>query len=107
MKLLSPIYKKKFRKIIQPELKKNKNLEQYFDYWGNLILFQMNFLIKFDCQKSFDFNMNYFGKMGGTHVVSAVEILNFKDLDLVFLAKIDDPKSRYIFYLYEFIENKH
>ena len=113
------VYKKKFRKIIQPELKKNKNLEQYFDYWGNRVYSFSNELFdtcKFDCTrsreaenkiKSLDFNMNYFGKMGGTHVVSAVEILNFKDLDLVFLAKIDDPKSRYIFYLYEFIENKH
>ena len=107
------VYKKKFRKIIQPEIKKNKTLEEYYDYWGNRIYAFSNELFnscKFDCSRSreaknkirsLDFDMNYFRQMGGTHVISAVEILNFKEMGLTFLDKIDTSKSRYIFYLYE------
>ena len=106
-------YKKKFRKIIQSELKKNKSIEEYYDHWGNRIYAFSNELFdscKFDCSrpreaknkiKSLDFDMEYFRQMGGTHVISAVEILNFREIDLTLLDKIDNPKSRYIFYLYE------
>lgn len=110
-------YKKKFRKIIQPEIKKNNTLEKYYDYWGSRIYAFSNELFdscKFDCSRSreannkirsLDFDMNYFRQMGGTHVISAVEILNFKEMGLTFLDKIDTPKSRYIFYLYKLKAN--
>ena len=56
---------------------------------------------KFDCNRSreqkirpiLDFNMNYFGKMGGTHVVSAFEILNFKGIWSGFLERLTTQKA--------------
>ena len=105
-------YKHAFRDIIAPELNKNIFLKEYFDYWGNRVYAFSNELFqscKFDCNRSLEENhkikqlnidLEAFAKMGGTHIISAVEILNATYINLSLIKKIDHPKSRYVFYLY-------
>lgn len=105
-------YKHMFREIIAPELNKSTLLKEYYDNWGNRVYAFSNELFqscKFDCNRSVEQNhkieeigldLGAFANMGGSHIISAVEILNAAHIGLNFIDKIDHPKSRYVFYLY-------
>lgn len=111
-------YKTKFRRIIQGELDKNESLSKYFNEWGNRFYgfsSEVYSSCKFDCFKRqskkhpiscLSFNANQFNEMGGEYIISAVEILDFNDSNFLFLDKVEDPASRYTFYLYQLAKNK-
>lgn len=68
--MFSLSYKKKFRKIIEEELKQNENLKNYYDNWGNRIYMffsdKNNLLIDFKEAK----------KVGADFIISAFPINN-------------------------------
>ena len=39
--------------------------------------------------------------MGGTHIISSVEINDFNGMNFSLINKVDDPQSRYVFHLYK------
>ena len=102
-------YKHKFRKIIEKELEKNENLRKYFDNWGSrcyIFVSELgsNFPIRKDSHtkiKNLELNTNVLYDMGGRYILSAAEIMNYKDNNLKFLRVFENDKSPWKIYLYE------
>ena len=76
-------YKHEFRKIIENELEKNKQIRTYFDEWGGrCYLFTdelgKHYMFKKTSKKKLEevqFNLEHFKKMGGTYFFSSVPIV--------------------------------
>ncbi|MGP7816367.1 DUF6044 family protein [Niallia sp. 01092] len=102
-------YKLEFRKIIEPELNKNKALREYFDYWGGRCYIFVDELGKhYQFSKNskkviHDLNLNtdQLKKMGGRFVLSAVPIENAKETNLEFRKTFETKKGYWRVYLYE------
>ncbi|MCM3570325.1 DUF6044 family protein [Neobacillus mesonae] len=102
-------YKHRFRKMIAPELAKNKELESYFDQWGGRCYLFVDELGKnylFSKQSSnvihqLNLNVKAFKQLGGEYILSAVPIENAKDNQLN-LEKVFQSKDAYWkIYLYK------
>ncbi len=103
-------YKKKFRNIISPELKKDESLSKYFDDWGSrCYIFSSdvggNFLRKKDevYPINIDLNTTAFYEMEGRYIFSSYEILNANKNYMKLLKVFTDDKSAWDIYLYEII----
>jgi hypothetical protein len=104
-------YKHQFRKIIAPELAKNKSLEGYFHQWGGRCYFFVNELGKnylFSKHSSkvihyLDLNTKEFKEMGGEYLLSAVPIQNAKDNQLQLQKLFHSKDAYYKIYLYKVI----
>jgi hypothetical protein len=102
-------YKHQFRKIIAPELNKNKILKLYFDKWGNrCYLFVDELGKKYDFRKDskkvihhLDINTKVLKEMGGKYIFSAVPILNAKQEHLKFLHSFEEKNAAWKIYLYQ------
>ncbi len=102
-------YKHEFREIIADELEKDKELRNYFDYWGSRCYIftsetSKDFLITKD--KSFvlqnlQFNTTAFRKMQGKYILSAVKIKNSQENDLEFIKLFENDSSRWKIWLYK------
>ena len=102
-------YKHQFRKIIAPELAKNKALKSYFDQWGGrcyLFVDELGKNYMFSKHSSkvirhLNLNIHAFKQLGGDYILSAVPIENARenrlDLQKVFQAK----DSYWKIYLYK------
>jgi hypothetical protein len=102
-------YKYKFRKIIENELEKNKQLRVYFDEWGGrCYLFSdelgKHYMFKKTSKKrikNLELNITPFKQMGGEYIFSSVPIDNYQEnrlkLDKVFSSKA----SAWKIYLYK------
>lgn len=105
-------YKKKFSKIIEKEIKKDKSVLNYFQTRANACFLFSSELAKscgFDCNKfntlntkisNLEMNTVAFKEMGGEYLMSSVEILNYKELDLKYLKSFQSVECDYIIYLY-------
>ena len=104
-------YKKEFRKTFAREIAKSKDIEQYYDGWGNrCYVFSAELGIKhaaFNNSKfmhtsvsDFDFDDEAFEEMGGRYLISGVEIRNCEDVGLQLEKKFTDPESWWDIYLY-------
>jgi len=94
-------YKKEFRKLFEYELAKSDwKKQEYFDNWGNrCYIFPAELKIENVANnqsahdqlklKNFQLNMEQFKKMGGKYIFSAAEILNYKNLNLKLLKRIN------------------
>lgn len=106
-------YKKQFQKLIQYELNKDEAMRMFFETWGNRVYAfsaELDEGCKFDCHKlvsqkntieNFHIDEAIFKKMGGTHIISSVEINDFNGMNFSLINKVDDPQSRYVFHLYK------
>ena len=103
-------YKEEYRKIISPELNKNTEMKKYFDNWGNrAYAFSAELFnnCRYSCYKNsisiknLDYNVNQLRKMEVTNIISSVEILNFRELDLDLVKIYYDNESLFNFYLYK------
>lgn len=104
-------YKHEFRKIISKELEKNKIIRVYFDEWGGrCYLFTdelgKHYMFKKTSKKKLkdvQFQFETFKEMGGTHIFSAVPILNAKENHLVLERVFSTKQSIWKVYLYKVI----
>ena len=106
-------YKYKFRKIIEKELEKDKDLKGYFDNWGSrFYVFSSELGAEFDDKasrnkitsvKNLELNYNAMKELKVNYVLSRVPIENFSENNLLFLKKFSKPNSEsaWEIYLYE------
>jgi hypothetical protein len=101
-------YKHRFRKLIEEELSKNRQLRKYFDHWGGrCYIFAdelgKNYMYTKDMNKNikhFSFNTKAFQDMGGDYILSAVKILNAEKNNLILEKTFNSPDSPWKIYLY-------
>ncbi|WP_042461964.1 DUF6044 family protein [Neobacillus dielmonensis] len=104
-------YKHQFRKIMAPELAKNKTLASYFDQWGGRCYLFVDELGKnylFSKHSSvvvrhLDLNMKAFKQMGGEYILSAVPIENAKENQLELQKVFQSKEAFWKIYLYKVI----
>lgn len=102
-------YKQKFRKIIAPELEKNKSIEHYFDTWGGRLYMYVAELGKHylftkssnEVINNLNINTAALRKLGGDYVLSAVAIENYRENNLVFKRNFTNDESPWKIYLYK------
>lgn len=104
-------YKLKFRRIFAGEIEKSKEIEAYFDGWGNRCYifsselgteYPSYYITKFDTitLQNFDFNAAAFAELGGRYLLSAVKIKNADALGLELEKVFDNQKEWRTIYLY-------
>ena len=106
-------YKKKFRKIIEKELNKDKNLKSYYDNWGNRVylfsseLGRKHFIYKSENKillKDLDYNWKALYDLNVRFIFSSVKI-DISNIDkLKFKKKFVNELSAWDIYLYQLIE---
>ena len=104
-------YKRQFRKIIEKELEKNKDLRNYYDTWGcrcyifvdELGFETMAFKGKNIKIKKMQLNTGILKSMGGEYVFSAVEITNYEENNLKLMKVFEREDSPWKIYLYKLI----
>jgi hypothetical protein len=105
-------YKHKFRKIIEPELDKNKKLEKYYDEWGSRFYIFSSELGKNWLNTKYnnpsiaiELNTWHLYDLGGRYIFSANEILNGSDNKLRLIRTFEEKESPWKVYLYEVSNN--
>jgi hypothetical protein len=101
-------YKYQFRKIIEKELAKNKEIRTYFDEWGGrCYLFTdelgKHYMFKKSSKKklkNLQLQTDVFKEMGGRYIFSAVPILNDAENKLRLEKEFTTKKSVWKIYLY-------
>lgn len=96
-------YKHHFRKIIAVELSKNNKIRLSFDNWGNRCaifpseLGKENLISGKDNRtiNNLDIDVKILKEMGCQYVFSAVDILNYKELNLIYVNSYTTPTSFY------------
>lgn len=104
-------YKHKFRRIIAKELEKNKELESYFDTWGNrcyIFVSELRDKCYLECYKNrnysidnLEINTKALKELGGKYILSAVSINNYEELSLSYEKLFEDKDSCWKIYLYK------
>ncbi|MCU9612132.1 DUF6044 family protein [Caldibacillus lycopersici] len=102
-------YKEDFRKIIAPELAKNKTLADYYDEWGGRVYIFVDELgKKYMYSKDADvtienlnLNTDQLKKMGGEYIFSAVPIENALENQLTLEKVFENDSSNWKIYLYK------
>lgn len=102
-------YKHQFRKIIEPELNKNRTIRRYFDKWGGrCYIFTgelgKNYLIKKTAKKhltNVQLNIKQFKQMGGRYIFSALPIDNTAGNNLILDKVFSSEKDIWKIYLYK------
>lgn len=101
-------YKHEFRKIIASELDKNADLMWYFDHWGNRCYLMsaesggqpMIAKNQASSYKDLDLNIDALESMGCEYILSAMEIENAAESNLIQEGVFETPSSYYRVYLY-------
>ena len=105
-------YKHRFRSVIENELNKNEMARIYFDAWGSRCyifadeIFNHDYLnTKYEQYEHkqinhLDLNTEALEKMGGSYILSAVEILNYEDNNLELLRTFESDSSPWRIRLY-------
>ena len=105
-------FKHQFREIIAPELAKNQKIREKFDLWGNrcyLYSSELGVENVQNCQSAHDISKIYkleidvskLKAMNGGYLISAAEILNFKELNLNFIKRFESKTNFWTLYLYK------
>jgi hypothetical protein len=108
-------YKREFRRLFAGEIAKSKDIQQYYDGWGNrCYIFSSELGTRhqsFNCSKfdqksisHFDFNKAAFADMGGKYLISGVEIKNSETVGLHLEKIFKDKTSWWDIYLYSIIK---
>ena len=103
-------YKKQFREIIAPELDKSPKWKASFDKWGgNCFIVSSEFIYKWGppfvpnikSLHKLEINTEALYNMGGRYMLSAIEIENYKDINMKFMKKYTDENTPLTIYLYK------
>jgi hypothetical protein len=102
-------YKHQFRKIIAPELDKNKTLKSYFDNWGGrcyIFVSELGEHYLFSKNSSMviqhlDLNIHALKQLGGDYVISSIPIMNAKENHLDFQKAFQSKEAYWKIYLYK------
>lgn len=102
-------YKKKFRRVIAPELEENKTLENYYDTWGSRAYMFVSEIGKHylftknsnRVIKHLDINTEALKELGGDYVFSALPIKNHQELGLDLEKVFETDNSPWKIYLYK------
>lgn len=106
-------YKKRFRTIIAKELAKNKEVKNYFDNWGSrcyLFTAELPFVYwRVHQKKDLKINMLELDSvalkdMGCHYIISAVEIVNYRQNHLMLIKEFEKNDSPYKIGLYQLID---
>jgi len=103
-------YKRNFKKVIEPELKKDSRIKDYFNNWGNrcyLLSAELRDKCFLNCAQnsevtinSLSINTEVLQEMGCQYIFSAVKILNAEDLNLNFEKLFRSNQSAFEIYVY-------
>lgn len=101
-------YKKKFRPVIEGELKKNEVIQKNYDFWGNrCYAFSaeigygfINTKARGGVIRQLDFNLDQLRTLGGEYVLSAVPILNYWKIGLDYERNFERADSPWRIWLY-------
>jgi hypothetical protein len=104
-------YKQQFRRLFAGEIAKSQDIQQYYDGWGNrCYIFSAELGIKhqsFNCYKQehkfikeLDFDAEAFSYLGGSYIISAVEVKNAEQQEMHLEKVFKDPNSWWDIYLY-------
>lgn len=102
-------YKHRFREIIKGELEKSEALRKYFDEWGSrCYMFSselgFNYLVNRNdnvCLSDFDIDTSLLKDLGCEYIFSAVDIMNFRDLNLSYVNSYTTDHSFYKIRVYK------
>lgn len=106
-------YKTQFRKLIEPELMKDKKNAEYFDTWGGrayIFSDQIGYQPWRNIEQQeamLNIDMDVFCKMGGKYIFSRVAVINAEKLGLELEGIFEDESSWYTIYVYEAIYSGH
>lgn len=101
-------HKHEFKKVIKKELEKDSSLKNYFLHWGSrCYLFSaelgQDYLFTADREKqiyNLDLDTTQLREMGARYILSAVEVLNYRDNDLRLEDVFTDEDSPWKIYVY-------
>jgi len=105
-------YKHAFRRIIEKELAKNEAIRDYFDLWGNrcyVFTSELPFLYWDIAQykeyryENLELNTEALKSLGGKYILSAVNIVNFKNNGLDLIGSFEDSSSPYRIRVYKIL----
>lgn len=105
-------YKKKFRRVIERELNKNEEMKNTFDNWGNRCYIYsaelFNLKRRFLCSRDSKLSVNHLSidtkvlkEMGCDYILSAVEIRNYRELNLHYINSYTADHSFWEIYVYK------
>ena len=102
-------FKKDFRKVIAPELRKNEQLRKYFDYWGSRCYtfsaeLGQNYLFSKKSSKrikNFEIKTENLAELGCDYIISAVPIENYSAIGLTFKRSFESEASFWRIHLYQ------
>lgn len=108
------IYKHKFRNVISRELDKNETLRQYFDSWGSrCYVFSSELDLqgnRYLCSKKdkmvlehLDIDTQILKELGCEYILSAVDIGNYKELNLDYINSFTTEESYWNIRVYKLI----
>ena len=105
------VYKIQFRNIITEELYKDQKWRDYFDYWGSrCYIFSSEIPDNLTTKDKgriihhLDIDTKVFWDMGGRYILSAAEIVNYKEENLYFRGAFEDNDSVWKIFLYEVMQ---
>ena len=104
-------YKRKFEKVIEGELRKNKELEKYYTNWASrcyLFSAELKESCYLNCKKDsnvsieeLNINTDALKELGGRYILSAVPILNAANIKLTLDRTFENDHSSLKIYLYQ------
>lgn len=104
-------YKHQFRNVIKEELEKSESIKTYFDEWGNRCyvfsaqLGDSGFLCgkKDNCSIQISIDTLSLRKLGCEYIISAVDIINYKELNLSYVNSFTTDASYWNIRVYKII----
>jgi hypothetical protein len=99
-------YMQAFREVIAPQLERNPDHQQYFDYWGGrMYLFNDDIgfaptRTRHETPVELHINTDAFRRLGGVYILSRAEISNAADLRLSFVNHYNCESSIYEIFVY-------
>jgi hypothetical protein len=102
-------YKHEFRRLIERELEKDNEIQEYFDYWSSRCYVftaekKRDFVITKDKSSpitKLEFNTEAFKEMGGKYIISTVEIQNYEGNNFEFVRTFENETSPWKVWLYK------
>lgn len=103
-------YKDKFRKIIKEEIKKNPEIDDYFEKWGSRVYLLTSENIGYMNQKNnniilprLDYNYTAIKQLNGQYIISAVKLNEVENSSLKLEKKFINNESAWDIYLYKIL----
>lgn len=94
-------YKHKFRRVMEQELAKNKDMREYFDYWGSrCYLYSAELWIGKKSIDSLRINTNALRELGSQYIFSSAPIRNATEIELDSVAYYHSRVNDFEIWLY-------